>query len=261
MGGGLRMELILSTKNERVKNWKKLQSRRGRQKAGAYLIEGFHLIEEALKNHAIILEIMISEEVAVGDIPEFDEAKQVEISAEIAKLLSETETSQGIFAVVKKIEQLDKPILAKPFLFLDNVQDPGNVGTMVRTADAAGFGGVVLGKGSVDLYNSKVLRSMQGSHFHLPVYQGDLNEWFDLFFEHEFPVFGTELNEDAVSYRKIDPQAVYGLVMGNEGNGMSDELLKRTTKNLYIPIVGQAESLNVAVAAGIVMFSLTKNKS
>ena len=102
---------------------------------------------------------------------------------------------------------------------------------------------------------------MQGSHFHLPVYQGDLNEWFDLFFEHEFPVFGTELNEDAVSYRKIDPQAVYGLVMGNEGNGMSDELLKRTTKNLYIPIVGQAESLNVAVAAGIVMFSLTKNKS
>ena len=196
----------------------------------------------------------------VGDFVsiEFDEEKQVEISTEIAKLLSETETSQGIFAVIQKIDLIEKPVLNKPFLLLDNVQDPGNVGTMVRTADAAGFGGVVLGTGSVDLYNSKVLRSMQGSHFHLPIYQGDLNEWFDLFFEHGFPVYGTELNEEAVSYRAIEPQSVYGLVMGNEGNGMSAELLKRTTKNLYIPIVGQAESLNVAVAAGVVMFSLTK---
>ena len=98
------------------------------------------------------------------------------------------------------------------------VQDPGNVGTMVRTADAAGFGGVVLGKGSVDLYNSKVLRSMQGSHFHLPIYQGDLNEWFDLFFQHGHPVYGTELNEEAVSYREIEPLSVYGLVMLNGEN-------------------------------------------
>ena len=260
MGGGTQMELILSTKNERVKNWKKLQSKKGRQKAGTYLIEGFHLIEEALKNHAVILEMMVSEEIAFEDIPQFDEEKQVEISTEVAKLLSETETSQGIFAVIQKIDLIEKPVLNKPFLLLDNVQDPGNVGTMVRTADAAGFGGVVLGKGSVDLYNSKVLRSMQGSHFHLPIYQGDLNEWFDLFFEQGFPVYGTELNEEAVSYRAIEPQSVYGLVMGNEGNGMSTELLKRTTKNLYIPIVGQAESLNVAVAAGVVMFCLTKSE-
>ncbi|MDN5372913.1 MAG: methyltransferase, TrmH family [Carnobacterium sp.] len=258
MGGGLRMELILSTKNERVKNWKKLQSKKGRQKAGAYLIEGFHLIDEAIKNDAVILEMMVSEEIAFENIPTFDEEKQVEISAEIAKSLSETETSQGIFAVVQKKELVEKPSLNKPFLLLDNVQDPGNVGTMVRTADAAGFGGVVLGKGSVDLYNSKVLRSMQGSHFHLPIYQGDLNEWFDLFFQHGHPVYGTELNEEAVSYREIEPLSVYGLVMGNEGNGMSAELLKRTTKNLYIPIVGKAESLNVAVAAGVVMFALTK---
>ncbi|EDP67542.1 RNA methyltransferase, TrmH family protein, partial [Carnobacterium sp. AT7] len=132
------MELILSTKNERVKNWKKLHSKKGRQKAGTYLIEGFHLIEEALKNHADILEMMISEEIAFEDIPQFDEEKQVEISTEIAKVLSETETSQGIFAVIQKTDLIEKPLLDKPFLLLDNVQDPGNVGTMVRTADAAG---------------------------------------------------------------------------------------------------------------------------
>ncbi|MGX7417518.1 TrmH family RNA methyltransferase [Carnobacterium gallinarum] len=253
------METILSTKNDRVKQWKKLQTKKGREKSGTYLIEGYHLLDEALKNQATLLAVIISEENQSNKLLLNEDIPQFMISTEIAKQLSETETSQGIFAVIKMVsltkENLD---LTKPYLFLDNVQDPGNVGTMIRTADAAGFGGIVLGKGSVDLYNSKVLRSMQGSHFHLPIFQEDLTDWFALFKEHQIPVYGTELNEAAASYQTISPMDRFALVMGNEGNGMSESLLKATTKNLYIPIAGQAESLNVAVAAGILMFSLKR---
>lgn len=252
------METILSTKNERVKNWKKLQTKKGREKAGTYLIEGFHLIEEAVKNRVTILEVMISQEAKEISHPSISQELMVFISKEVSEQLSETQTTQGVFAIVKKNTVPLVPILEKPYLFLDNVQDPGNLGTMVRTADAAGFGGVVLGKGTVDLYNDKVVRSMQGSHFHLPIFQGDLTEWFELFQQAGLAVYGTELNELAVSYRDIPPQDVFAVVMGNEGNGMDKELLKQTTKNIYIPITGQAESLNVAVAAGILMFALTK---
>lgn len=251
------METILSTKNDRVKQWKKLQTKKGREKSEAYLIEGFHLLDEAIKNKATLLAVMITESQKHKMVALNEEIPQFIISDEIAKQLSETETSQGVFAVVK-LTTLTKEALdfSKPYLFLDNVQDPGNVGTMIRTADAAGFGGIVLGKGSVDVYNSKVLRSMQGSHFHLPVFQEELTEWFTLFKEQGLPVYGTELNEDAASYRSIAPTQQFALVMGNEGNGMNRDFLQLTTKNLYIPIVGQAESLNVAVAAGILMFAL-----
>lgn len=253
-----KMEIILSAKNERVKLWKKLQTKKGREKAGTYLIEGFHLIDEAIKNKAVILEVMVSEDAKEMEFASLSEEIKVLVSQDISKQLSETQTTQGIFAVVKKNSIPQVPVLEKPYLFLDNVQDPGNLGTMIRTADAAGFGGVVLGKGTVDLYNNKVIRSMQGSHFHLPIFQGDLSQWFELFQDAGFPVYGTELNELAISYREIKPEPVFAIVMGNEGNGMNKELLEKTTKNLYIPITGQAESLNVAVAAGILMFALTK---
>lgn len=250
------MEKIVSKKNERVKKWKKLHTKKERDSSASYLIEGFHLVSEALQYGAFIQEILVSQEVKEETYPDFPQERMVLISKEIAAYLSDTESPQGIFAVVKKEVPPIPQEFIKPYLFLDNVQDPGNVGTMIRTADAAGYEGVVLGKGTVDLYNSKVLRSTQGGHFHFPVYQGELTEWFERFKTAGFPVYGTELNVNAVSYRDITAPSVYGLVMGNEGKGMDPELLEQTTKNLYIPIKGQAESLNVAVAAGILMFAL-----
>ena len=250
------MEKILSKKNERVKKWKKLHTKKERDTSASYLVEGFHLVSEALQYGAAVKEILISQEVKEELYPDFPQESMVLISKEIASYLSDTESPQGIFAVMKKEDHPVPEEFTKPYLFLDNVQDPGNVGTMIRTADAAGYGGVVLGKGTADLYNSKVLRSTQGGHFHFPVYQGELIDWFDKFKATDRPIYGTELNVNAVSYRDIAAPSVYGLVMGNEGKGMNQELLKQTTKNLYIPIEGQAESLNVAVAAGILMFSL-----
>ncbi|XIF20324.1 MAG: RNA methyltransferase [Acetilactobacillus jinshanensis] len=144
------------------------------------------------------------------------------------------------------------------WLLLDQVQDPGNIGTMVRTADAAGFSGVIFGKGTASPYNPKVVRAMQGSQFHLTLARGDLNDWIRDLIKNDVPVYGTVLDPQAVDYRKVNSADNFGLVMGNEGNGMQKKLLNLTTKNLYIPIRGRAESLNVAVAAGILMFELIK---
>jgi len=139
---------------------------------------------------------------------------------------------------------------------LDHVQDPGNVGTLIRTADAAGFSGVILGEGSADIYSTKVLRSMQGSHFHLPVVSANLFEVIDQLKKEKVPVYGTELNPAAITYTSIPESASVALILGNEGQGVQKELLTQTDQNVYIPLYGAAESLNVGVAGGILMYHI-----
>src|SRR5699024_107728 len=124
----------------------------------------------------------------------------------------------------------------------------------IRSADAAGFQGVFLGKGTVDLYNAKTLRSAQGSHFHLEIYEGDLKDFITTFKEEGYPVLGTALNEKAVSYKEIYVDTPFSLIVGNGGSGMKSEIISMIDQNMFIPMVGQAESLNVAIAASILMF-------
>lgn len=252
------MERIESLQNKQVKEWKKLLTRKGRKKQNKYIIEGLHLVEEALKADAAI-EVLIIREDKVAEyayLYEESETDSVEVTEDISSILSDAVTEQGIFAVIKSVESGDSITGEKPVLMLDEVQDPGNLGTLIRTADAAGFGGVVIGKGSVDLYNPKALRSAQGSHFHISIVHDDIEKWIGLFNDKHIPVYGTALDERAVSYRSIESMEQFGLIVGNEGNGVNPLYLKQTTKNLYIPIKGEAESLNVAIAASILMFSL-----
>ena len=169
--------------------------------------------------------------------------------------LSDTEAPQGIYAVCKQVT-MEIPN-AKTYLLIDAVQDPGNLGTMIRTADAAGIDAVVVGKGSVDVYNGKVLRSAQGSHFHLPILSGDLHVWLEQLKEKNISVYGTAL-EGAAAYTDISTKDRFALLVGNEGNGVNKELLAKTNANLYIPIYGKSESLNVAVATGILLYFLKK---
>lgn len=252
------MERIESVQNKQVKEWKKLLTRKGRSKQQKYLIEGDHLVEEALKAEQSIDTIIIRDDRADEYNVLGAEANKVQVTSEIADLLSDTVTNQGVFAVLNIIEDTEKIEGKKPVLMLDEVQDPGNLGTLIRTADAAGFEGVIIGKGSVDLYNPKALRSAQGSHFHLPVIHAELSQWIDRFEGRKIPVYGTALDSRAVSYRELSPSDSFALIVGNEGNGVNAAILNRTSKNLYIPIKGKAESLNVAVAAGVLMFSLSK---
>lgn len=252
------MERIESVQNKQVKEWKKLLTRKGRKKQNKYLVEGLHLVEEAVRADIEIEHIMIREDKLdqYTALVDHEPEKLIIISESVSEGLSDSVTEQGIFAVIAQKEEENAIHGNKPVLMLDQVQDPGNLGTLIRTADAAGFEAVIIGEGSVDLYNPKALRSSQGSHFHLPVIHSDLKKWISQFKEKSIPVYGTALDERAVSYHSVEPKQQFALIVGNEGNGVSDELLKETTANLYIPIKGQAESLNVAIAASILMFSL-----
>ncbi|WP_368646026.1 TrmH family RNA methyltransferase [Alkalibacterium putridalgicola] len=252
------MERIESTQNKQVKEWRKLLTRKGRKKQNRYLVEGLHLVEEAIKSDTEI-DVLVIREDKVMDyayLYEKSEIDAVEVTEEITSMLSDAVTEQGILAVVKSQESPEDIRGNKPVLILDEVQDPGNLGTLIRTADAAGFEGVIIGKGSVDLFNPKALRSAQGSHFHLTIIHDDIETWIGMFKDRGIPVYGTALDERAVSFRSIEPQDRFALIVGNEGNGVNPKILEQTSENLYIPIKGQAESLNVAIAASILMFSL-----
>jgi TrmH family RNA methyltransferase len=252
------LKQILSVKNPQVKQWKKLLTKKERDKTGTFIIEGFHLVEEALKGREQILEIIITEKVELPPRFDFGSTPITAVTEEISRELSDTETPQGIFAVCRQITDQVLVKDAQSFLLIDAVQDPGNLGTMIRTADAAGIDAVIVGGGSVDIFNSKVLRSAQGSHFHLPIVRGDLEEWIETLKNRNIPVYGTAL-ENAKTYTEIMSQEEFALIVGNEGCGINKEILSRTTSNLYIPIYGQSESLNVAVAAGILLYYLKKH--
>ncbi|MGE6751806.1 TrmH family RNA methyltransferase [Rossellomorea sp. NPDC071047] len=247
------MKYIQSSKNPVVKQWKKLLTKKERDLTRTYIIEGFHLVEEALKQEDTVLELIQVEGIDLPQKWTVDSISMTMVSDEVGKALSDTETSQGIFAICKQKEDEHEIEQAATFMLLDGLQDPGNIGTIIRTADAAGIDMIVLGKGTVDPYNPKVLRSAQGAHFHIPIIRRDLAETIPELKERNIPVYGTAL-ENGVEYTTIKPQSSYALIVGNEGNGMSNELLTETDQNLYIPIYGKSESLNVAIAAGVLLY-------
>lgn len=257
------MEKLTSIHNQHVKNWKKLQTKKYRRQTGTYLLDGWHLVNEAVQSGVQILQLIgTSEQLAAHPDLNSLTDEVYEVTEEVMQHITDTVTPQGIAAVVPlpdahKVPDMES--LHGGWLFLDRVQDPGNVGTMVRTADAAGFAGVVVSHRSADIFSPKVIRSMQGSQFHLKLYEGDLAKWIEDFNTVNAPIYGTQLNPQAKSFRDAEPGKTFALIMGNEGQGMSDQLLSQTTANLYIPMRGQAESLNVAVSAGILMFQLNKN--
>lgn len=241
--------MITSTQNNFIKQVRKLHVRKERQKSNTFLIEGFHLIEEAKNSEWDIDHIIVTDKVTVPNW--CHDLSLTNVSEHVFNHFSQTETPQGIAAIVKmkKVEIRSN----EKILLIDAVQDPGNLGTIIRTADAAGFNHIILGKGTVDLYNDKVIRATQGSMFHVCIEQADLNEIIKSIQERDFTVYASTL-QNAISYKDITPKEKIALVLGNEGAGISDEVLQLVNERIHIPIYGKAESLNVGVAAGILMY-------
>ena len=171
--------------------------------------------------------------------------------------LADSKTPQGIVAEVRLQQEVLPEKLSGKYLFLEDVQDPGNLGTIIRTADAAGFAGIFISEHSADLYNLKTLRSMQGSHFHLPIYRLATADLIDLAKKSDLPIFASTLSNDSIDYQKLKGSQNFILVMGNEGQGISSMIEAAADQLVHIPMKGKAESLNVAVAAGILIFYLS----
>lgn len=249
------MQGIQSKQNPRVKAWRKLQVAKHRRKQGRYLVEGDHLIEEALEHDAMIETILYAQGYE-GDLLDRIMAtsiESIEVSQEVLEELAMTETPQGLIAVIKIKEERLEDIKGQRFLVCDAIQDPGNLGTIIRTADAAGWDGILLTTGCVDFYNDKVLRAGQGSHWHLPILTASPEDIYSFLKKLGLAIYVTALHQAALSYQDVSlsPGAI---VVGNEGQGVSSFWLEKGDQAIYIPMPGQAESLNVAIAAGILLF-------
>lgn len=240
---------INSKNNERVKQWVRYQERKHRQKDRMFLVEGMHLIEEAHQQG--LIECII---VKKGYSHPFTQYPMYEVSDEIMKKISSSVSGSDIIAQLHYLKEPSQ--LKERIILLDNIQDPGNVGTMIRTAYSFGFDCVVLSSQGVDLYNEKLIRSSQGAIFHIDVMQRDLSEVIQILKTQDIPVYATDLKASK-PLSQIESKGKCAIVFGNEGSGVSGSILKQCDQNIIIEMP-QFESLNVAVAAGICMYHFKK---
>lgn len=251
------MQQISSVNNKTIKDLAKLNKKKYREDTGMYIIEGFHLIEEALQSGRKFQYLLGTDE-ALNKVEEYgvdlSSKSVILINKAITRHLSSTKNSQEIFMVLKIDQPKEFPFNYGKWVLLDNLADPGNVGTIIRTADAAGFDGVVLSPESVDLYNPKTQRAMQGSQFHIELIKQDLTSVITTLKSYDIPVYASMLDKSAKELPDFEKVPQLGLVIGNEAHGVSDFIAKLSDEKLYIPIKGQAESLNAAVAAGIMIY-------
>ncbi len=262
--------MITSESNPIVKHVKGLQNKKNRIKYNQFVIEGLRFLQEALQHQVSIEYILYSD--GLKKIKGGDELfSEIEgkynlyhLSDSLMEKLSETETPQGLMAVVNipQIPLNQLTVDGNIFLvILDRVQDPGNMGTIIRTAEGAGVNAVLLTKGSVDPYNSKTLRATMGAVFHFPVIQLDNNEeLIDFLKQHQIQLIATHL-DTTNTYDQINYKGNIALLIGNEANGIQDEFLNHADKTVKIPIVGKIESLNASVAAGILIYKALEKRS
>ncbi|MBW9156579.1 TrmH family RNA methyltransferase [Clostridium tagluense] len=259
------MENIQSKDNLLIKDIKKLKEKKYRISSNMFLVEGFRFAEEAIDSDFEVVNIFISSR---GELKYEDSSlknklqsntKVYSISDSLFKSICDTENPQGIMAVVR-----NKPVEIKYhhgfYILADKIQDPGNMGTIIRTAHAAGALGVIITKGTVDIYNEKTLRATMGSIFKIPVlYDNDLSLVQKLR-NSGFKLVASSLDTDKNFY-EVDLKEKIIISVGNEGNGISTEVYDLCDLKIKIPMPGGAESLNVAVAASIMMYEVVRQKN
>lgn len=246
------MEHITSLKNPKVAAWKALKDRKGRRESGCFLVEGRKMVEEALASAFDVETVLVQEGVSFPDgltMPVY------ELPAHVLAAVCDTKTPQGIAAVVRMKEQ---SALGKHIVVLDGVQDPGNVGTIIRTADAAGLDGVLLSNQCADVFSPKVLRATMGSIFRMNLRTtDDLPGELTKLREKGYSILSSQL-DGTPFYEREKVAEQFALVIGNEGNGVSEQVQQTATHRVRLPMRGGAESLNAAIAAAIMMYELMR---
>lgn len=243
--------MIQSVNNEYIKRLAKLKQKKYREETKQFLAEGEHLVEEAIKND-LAIEIFCLDE---SRVPKTN-CKITLVSKPVLEKLTFSKTPQSMVALCRFMNHsLDFSKMSRIFL-LDGLQDPGNIGTIIRTSLAFGFDGVILSSDTVDMYNDKLLRSCQGANFYLPVIQSNILEIIEELQKNDYAVYATALR-NAKSIEEIQSHEKMAFVLGNEGNGVKEETIDACDGAIYIPI-SKAESLNVAIAGGVVAFNFRK---
>lgn len=242
------MMYISSINNDIVREKVKLKAKKYRDITNTYLIEGEHLVSEAI-NSGVIECVFILKDYSY-EIP--SDIVKYEVSYEILKRLSDNVSTPKIIGVCKKQES-DK--IGNRVLLLDRLQDPGNLGTIIRSAVAFNFDTIILSEESVDLYNSKVIRSTQGMMFKINIIRRNITNVIDKLKKDNYLILGTDVI-NGVEVSSVNIKDKYALVIGNEGQGISDEVKDLCDKMLYINMNSNCESLNASVAASILMYEL-----
>lgn len=263
-----RRSMITSTANAKVKRLAGLQKKkRLREEEGIFLAEGLRMFREVPKDR--LCEVYVSEafykkeKTALENVLEGTGIRPEFLSDHVYEHVSDTKTPQGVLCVIKRREgRLDEMLGDRcPFLLvLDNLQDPGNVGTILRTAEGAGVTGVILGRDSADIYNPKTIRSTMGSVYRVPFcYAEDIPGVLDRINGAGITTFAAHL-EGKLDYDKPDYRRPCAFLIGNEGNGLRDETAEKAEEYIRIPMLGQVESLNAAIAASVLMFEAARQR-
>ncbi|BCJ88092.1 TrmH family RNA methyltransferase [Effusibacillus dendaii] len=264
------MELITSAKNNRVKDWAALKQKKFRDQTGFFIIEGIRLVEDALESNAPIEVVLLAEDLIVSgkadkiiNLSDSLQIEQIKVSQAVIENVADTKTPQGVVAVARQYQHQPAGLIESRkqslFLAIDSIQDPGNLGTMIRSADAVGAGGVFVGKGSVDLYNPKVVRATMGSLFHLPVMEVNLDELFPLLKRHDVTIIGTSVDHHEDIY-SVDLTGSIAIVIGSEAHGISEEIRRHIDRWMSLPMPGKAESLNAAIASSVVLYEALRQR-
>lgn len=260
------MQVITSKDNELIKHIKKLKDKKERDLSNEYMIEGIKLIKEAIQENAKIKQIIICDDCEKIESIEkdimYEIAKQncIYVTNKVFNSITEVTNPQGILAIIEKQnkeEQIDTT--QEIILALDDIQDPGNLGTILRTADSIGLTQILVSKGTADCYNPKVVRSTMGAIFRVKIIEcEDLEKTLKEMKKHKYEITVTSLQtENSIYDINYNKKAV---VIGNEANGVRKEIQDMADKKIKIPMLGKTESLNASVATGIILYEYVRQK-
>ena len=242
------MEVISSLDNKKIKNYSKLLQKKYRDTDNLFIVEGEHLVKEAYQSK-VLVEVIMCEDYDIDiDVP------ITYVTYEVIKKLSNTLNPQKIMGICKKIKEKE---IGNKVLILDDIQDPGNLGTIIRSCVAFNIETIILSNNSVDLYNDKVIRASEGMIFKVNIIRDDIVKVINNLKDNNYVIYGTKV-DGGEDIDKVVVAPKYALVMGNEGAGVSTKVLDLCDKYLYIPMNSNCESLNVGVATSIILYSLNK---
>ena len=260
------MQIISSKDNEQIKYIRKLKDKKFRDETNEYIVEGIKLVEEAIEEKVTIKMIVVCEDCETnGEIEQsllYEIAKYecIYVTDKIFKMLTDVVNPQGILAVVEKGDNADKIDYSQDIILaLDGIQDPGNLGTILRTADSAALNQIILSTDCADPYNPKVVRSTMGAIFRINIITTpNLAKTLQEMKKHKFEIVATSLETNESIYNMEYRKKV--IVIGNESKGVSQEILQLADKKVKIPMLGKTESLNASVAASIMIYEYVREK-